>query len=110
MSAFDEATLKKNFGGKPSSKLTLKKNGTTVVATVILEVMDWRCVLQIFWNNSILKKSWTLNPNQFLSQEMYVTITILEWLVSTWHMFDRYSWGKISQIEWSFDSNLKSFS
>ena len=80
MSAFDEATLKKNFGGKPSSKLTLKKNGTTVVATVILEVMDWRCVLQIFWNNSILKKSWTLNPNQFLSQEMYVTITILECL------------------------------
>ena len=40
MSAFDEATLKKNFGGKPSSKLTLKKNGTTVVATAILEVMD----------------------------------------------------------------------
>ena len=37
ISAFDEATPKKLFGrSKPSWKLTLKQNGTTVVAAVII--------------------------------------------------------------------------
>ena len=42
MSAFNEAKLKKNFGGsKPYSKLTLiKQNGATAVAEMILEIVN----------------------------------------------------------------------
>ena len=37
------------------------------------------CLRWKFW-----KKSQTLNPSHLPSQEMYVTIAILEWLMSTW--------------------------
>ena len=62
-----------------------KQNGTTVVAAVmILEVENnWRSVLQI----NILKKSYSLNSNHVPLQKMYVTITILEWLASTWCIY-----------------------
>ena len=59
---------------------------------------------QIFW------KTWTFNRKHFLLQEMYVTITILEWLVCTWRKFHRNSIRKASQIKWLFESNWKSFS
>ena len=66
----------------PPQNWPWKQNGTTVVAAVmILKVLDnWRSMLQI---NIFLK---SLNPNLLPLQEMYVTITILEWLVSTWHI------------------------
>ena len=66
----------------PRQSWPWKQNGTTVVAAVmILKVLDnWRSMLQI---NIFLK---SLNPNLLPLQEMYVTITILEWLVSTWHI------------------------
>ena len=46
-----------------------------------LEVVNnWRSVLQI----NHLEKD--LDMNFILFQQKYVTITIFEWLVSTWHM------------------------
>ena len=59
-----------------------KQNATTVVASVMsLEVVNnWRSVLQI----NHLEKD--LDMNFILFQQKYVTITIFEWLVSTWHM------------------------
>ena len=41
---------------------------------------NWQSVLQI----NILKKNLALNPNHLPLQEMYVTITIVKWLVSKW--------------------------
>ena len=79
ISASDVATLKKSLVEvKPPQSWPWKQNGTTVVAAMmILELVSiWRSVLQI----NIWKKSYTLNPNHLLLQEMYVTITILEWL------------------------------
>ena len=74
----------KNFLVKvnPRQSWPWKQNGTTGVAAVmILKVLgNWRSMLQI----QIFLKS--LNPNLLPLQEMYVTITILEWLVSTWHI------------------------
>ena len=66
----------------PPQSWPWKQYGTAVVAAVmILKVLDnWRSVLQI---NIFLK---SLNPNLLPLQEMYVTITILEWLVSSWHI------------------------
>ena len=74
----------KNFLVKvnPRQSWPWKQSGTTVVAAVmILKVLgNWRSMLQI---NIFLK---SLNPNLLPLQEMYVTITILEWLVSTWQI------------------------
>ena len=65
----------------------------------------WRSVLQL----NILKKNQTLNPYHFLIQEMYVTIMILEWLVSTLCMCllteipeDKHNWVIIKSILRSF--------
>ena len=84
MSASDETTLKKNFGGsKPYSKLTLK--------TKWYQTQDCsdnsRCCEQLkkhVTDKYSEKKVKTLNPYHLPLQEMYVTITILERLVSTW--------------------------
>ena len=63
-------------GRKPTSELTLKHNGTTVVVVVrILKVVNiWRSVLQ----KNVFQKGETLNPNHLLLEEKYVTITIVE--------------------------------
>ena len=77
-SASAEATLKKNFlvEVNPPQNWPWKQNGTTVVvAVMILKVVNNR---QIFWKI----KSWLWNL--ITLQEMHVTITILEWMVSTW--------------------------
>ena len=82
-----------------------KQNATTVVASVMsLEVVNnWRSVLQI----NHLEKD--LDMNFILFQQKYVTITIFEWLVSTWHMFVRNFGKKASQIERLFESNSRTF-
>ena len=50
---------------------------------MILEVVNnWRSVLQI----NILKKKLDLNMNHLQLKEKYVNITIVDWLVSTWHI------------------------
>ena len=85
VSACNEATLKKIFSGsKPSSKLTLKTKWyhSCSCSDDSQVVNNWRSVLLI----NILKKSQTLNSNQLPLQEMYVTITILEWVVSSRHI------------------------
>ena len=75
---------KKFLEGNPPESWPWKQNGTTVMAAVmILEVVNnWRSALQI----NILKESCTLNPTSLPLQKKYVTITITEWLVSTWRM------------------------
>ena len=87
MSASDKETLKKILVEvNPLQSWPWKQNGTTVVAAVmILEVVNnWKSVLQI----SILKKKLkSLNPHHVPLQKMYVTITILEWLASTWCIY-----------------------
>ena len=57
------------------------------------------------------EKSSTLNTHHLPLKEKYVTITVVEWLVSIYmaYLFDRNSEGKTSQIEWLFESNLRSF-
>ena len=85
VSACNEATLKKIFSGsKPSSKSTLKTKWyhSCSCSDDSQVVNNWRSVLLI----NILKKSQTLNSNQLPLQEMYVTITILEWVVSSRHI------------------------
>ena len=78
MSASDEATLKKVFGGsKSSSKLTLKTNWCHSCGCCddprSCEQLKKRVTDKYFEN-----KCQTLNPNHFPLQEMYVTITMLE--------------------------------
>ena len=72
----------------PPQNWPWKQNGTTVVpAVIILEVVNkWRSVLQI----NFLKK------NQL--QEMYATITILEWLLSTCLRFTEENHLKLSDL------------
>ena len=85
VSACNEATLKKIFSGsKPSSKLTLKTKWyhSCSCSDDSQVVNNWRSVILI----NILKKSQTLNSNHLPLQEMYVTITILEWVVSSRHI------------------------
>ena len=50
---------------------------------ILQVVINCRSVSQ----TNILKNSQTLNSNHFSLQEMYVTITMLEWLVSTWRLY-----------------------
>ena len=90
--ACDEGTLKKNLVEvNLLQSWPWKQKGSTVVAAV-MKLWTTEEVLQI----NILKKSYTMNPNHLPLQEMYVTITILEWLVSIWCMFDRKVRGKTS--------------
>ena len=70
MSASDEAHSKKCLVEvNPSQSLPWKQNGTTVVtAVMILQVVNnWRSMLPSATGNACI-------------------ITILEWLVSTWHI------------------------
>ena len=57
------------------------------------------------------EKSLTLNTDHLPLNEKYVTTTVVEWLASIYmaYLFDRNSEGKTSQIEWLFESNLRSF-
>ena len=103
--ACDEGTLKKNLVEvNPLQSWPWKQKGSTVVAAA-MKLWTTEEVLQI----NILKKSYTMNPNHLHLQEMYVTITILEWLVSIWCMFDRNVRGKATQTECLFELNLGSF-
>ena len=81
--------------GSPPQSWPSRQNGTTVTVSMIIFKM---CHLKIFW------KSYTLNPNHLLLQEKYVAITIVEWLVSAWHINYR---GKTSQTEQLFESDLR---
>ena len=69
-----------------------KQNGTTVMAAVmIFEVVNNRkSVSQI---NILIKR--TLNPNHLPLQEIYITIIILRWLVSTWRICSK----EISEVK-----------
>ena len=95
MSASDETTLKKNFGGsKPKNKMVpWKQNGTKLVTLKTKWYQtcgcsdDSRCWEQLkkhVTDKYFEKKVKTLNPCHLPLQEMYVTITILVRLVSTW--------------------------
>ena len=81
ISALDEATFKKNLDVNPPQRWSWKQNDATVVAAVmILEVVNnWISVLQI---NIFKKRLWS----HITFLEIYVIITILELLVSTWHI------------------------
>ena len=95
-------------GENPPKSWPWKQNGTTVVAAVkIPEVVNnWRSVLQI----NHLKKKLDLEPESSSVTGIVCYLTILECVVSTWSiMFDRNSGEKTSQIEWLFESNLRSF-
>ena len=86
MSVFNEATFKKNLlDVNPPQSWSGKQNDTTVViAVMILEVVNnWKSVLQI----NIFKKNLDFGAYHLQLQEIHVTITILEWLVSTWHIY-----------------------
>ena len=69
----------------PPKSWPWKHNGTTIVAAVMIhKVMNSRTnVLQK--KIQFEKKVKTLYPIHLPLQESYVTITILEWLVSKWH-------------------------
>ena len=80
MSASDESTLKKNLVEvNPRQSWPWKQNCTTVVAVVmILEVWATEkvCWRWIFWKK--------IKPS---NMKWYVTITILEWLMSAWCIY-----------------------
>ena len=89
----------KNFSGKkPSSKLSLKINSTTVVAAVMIPevVNNWRSVLQI----NHLKKKLDFKPESS-SVTGKVCYHYNSWVAGAYmgYMFDRNSGGKTSQIE-----------
>ena len=92
MCTSDEAVLKNNFGeSKPSSKLTLKKKYTTVVAAMmILEVLDnWKSMLHV----NILKKKrlWTLITFRYRIC-MLPLQSLSDWClhgVYVWHKFQK---------------------
>ena len=93
ISASDEASLKKKktFGSRPSSKLTLKTKWDHSCACCD----DSRSCEQMkkpVTGKYFEKKKLDLNPNQLLLQEMYVAITILEWLAMYIHGI--YVWQK----------------
>ena len=96
LSAFDDATLKekkkKLVEVNPPQGWLWKQNGTTVMAAVmIFEVVNNRkSVSQI---NILIKR--TLNPNHLPLQEIYITIIILRWLVSTWRICSK----EISEVK-----------
>ena len=88
MSASDEATPKKIFGRKSSSKLTLKINGTTVmVAAMIFKIVS---------NLRSVSPSVTWN----------VCYRYNTWVTGVTNKFDRNCGGKTSQRKWLFESNL----
>ena len=166
VSAFDEAILKKYFGGiKPPSKLTLKTNWyhscgccddsrsweqlKKRVTDKYLEKKVWLWSLitfhyrksSVIWEKVESQNGGNKNTKHathqgvknvrfsenvacfvfllppfwdstfsHITDEMYVTITILEWLVIYMaFMFDRNSGGKTWQIKWLFESNVRSF-
>ena len=99
-------TLNKNFlvEVNPPQNWPWKQNGTTVVAVMILEVVNnWRSVLQIFWKNRL----WTLITFCYIGYVCYYYNT---WVIGVYmaYVFDWNSGGKTSQIEWWFESNIKS--
>ena len=84
LKGLNEGTLKKLFGKcKPSSKLTLKTKWYHSCGCSD-DFRSWEQKKKHAADKYFEKKSYTLNPYHFQLQEMYVIITILEWLVSTW--------------------------
>ena len=86
----------KNFSGsKPSSKLILKQNGTTVLtAVIILEVVNnWKSMLQINILKIFYRKC--MLPLQYLS----------DWYLDCRYVRQKFC-RKNTQIEWLFESNL----
>ena len=64
--------------GNPPQRWPWKQNVITVVAAVMIikVVNNWRSTIQVN----------RLNSNYLLLQGKYVTITTVEWLMSTWHI------------------------
>ena len=85
----------------PPQSWPWKQNGTTVVATkMTIEVVNnWRSELQ----KNILKKSYKVTGDIGYHYNTWVTGVCMA------YMFDRNSGGKTFQIEWLFESNLRSF-
>ena len=84
-----------------------RQNGTTVVAVMILEVAgNWRSV----FSKNILKKVGLWSLITFCYGNIYSPYNT--WVAGVYmaYIFVRNSWRKPSQIDWLFESNLKSFS
>ena len=101
MSASDEATLKKNFGGInpwPSKKMVPQ-----------LWLLWWFSKLWSVLQINILKKKLHFELSS-LSHTGNVCYHYNTWVTDVYiaHIFDRNSGGKTSQIEWLFESNLRS--
>ena len=93
--------------GNPLQSWPWKQNCTTVVAVaMIVEVVNnWRSVFQI---NILKKKKIIIEAPSFAGEGRYYYNS---WVTGVYmaYMFDRNSGGKTSQIEWLFESNLRSF-
>ena len=72
-------------GGKPFSKLTLKTKWYHSCCYCDNSRSCWQLKKRV--TGKYFEKSWILNPNHLPLQDKYVTITIVEWLVSTWCVY-----------------------
>ena len=72
------------FEGNPLQIWPWKQNvSTVVVAVMVIEVLK---KLKKLVTDKYFEKEKTLNQNYLPLQEKYVTIIIVKWLVSTWHV------------------------
>ena len=88
--------------GNPPQSWSWEQNGTTILGAVIIPefVNNWRSMLQI--NHLKKVKLWTRILFCYRKSSWVTGVNMV-------YMFHRNSRGKTSQIEWIFESNLRSF-